>query len=339
MHRTTSRRLAGTLAVAAVLVAACAGDADDDAVVTSSEPAVDDQSATAEPTGSAPPVTEATPSTTEAEDVTASSAPDTEAAENPDAPDDAREAVVDLLNSIESGDPAPAAIIDPENYTQHNLSIADGIEGFGAVLAELPEGSARVDVVRAFQDGAFVFTHTDYDFFGPKIGFDVFRFEDGLIVEHWDNLQVTPDSPNPSGRTMVDGPTEATDLDRTEENKALVSRFVDEVLVGGDVEILGDFFDGDEYIQHNPNIADGVSGLVTALTEFAEQGMAIVYDEVHFVLGEGNFVLAASSGTIGVTPTAFYDLFRVEDGVIAEHWDVIETIPPEGEWANDNGKF
>ena len=38
------------------------------------------------------------------------------------------------------------------------------------------------------------FLHTDYNFFGPKIGFDIFRFEDGKIVEHWDNLQETPAS-------------------------------------------------------------------------------------------------------------------------------------------------
>jgi hypothetical protein len=45
--------------------------------------------------------------------------------------------------------------------------------------------------VRVFQDSDFVFAHTEYDFFGPKIGFDIFRFEEGLIVEHWDNLHET----------------------------------------------------------------------------------------------------------------------------------------------------
>jgi predicted SnoaL-like aldol condensation-catalyzing enzyme len=45
--------------------------------------------------------------------------------------------------------------------------------------------------IRVFQDGDFVFAHTEYDFFGPKIGFDIFRFEKGLIVEPWDNLQET----------------------------------------------------------------------------------------------------------------------------------------------------
>jgi predicted SnoaL-like aldol condensation-catalyzing enzyme len=72
----------------------------------------------------------------------------------------------------------------PNQYIQHNLAVADGLAGFGAVLQALPKGSAKANTVRAFQDGNFVFTHTEYNFFGPKIGFDIFRFEEGKIVEH-----------------------------------------------------------------------------------------------------------------------------------------------------------
>ena len=248
-----------------------------------------------------------------------------------------REKAVELLKSIETGDPEPLGWVGA--YTQHNLSIPDGRAGLEAVLGQLPEGSARVKTVRAFEDGEFVFTHTDYDFFGPKIGFDVFRFAGGKIEEHWDNLQVTPSSANPSKRSMVDGPTAIADLDKTEANKALVSGFVDDILLNGRVEKFADYCDGDAYIQHNPQIGDGVAALLAALTALAEQGQAIRYDRVHRVLGEGNFVLAMSEGSFGDVPTAYYDLFRVEDGKIAEHWDVIETIPPPEEWKNDNGKF
>ena len=38
-------------------------------------------------------------------------------------------------------------------------------------------------------------------------------------------------------------------------------------------------------------------------------------------------------------PTSYYDLFRVENGKIAEHWDVMETIAPESEWKHQNGKY
>lgn len=250
-----------------------------------------------------------------------------------------KEQVVALLKSIETGDAAPVAFINPAKYTQHNLAIKDGLAGFGEALAALPKGSARMHTVRAFQDGDFVFTHTDYDFFGPKIGFDVFRFEDGKIVEHWDNLAEKPQQANPSGHTMIDGATELKDLDKTATNKALVQSFVYDVLVGQAPEKLTSYFDGDNYIQHNPQIADGLSGLGAALTEMAKQGVAMSYTKVYKVLGEGNFVLVISEGSFAGQAVSFYDLFRVEAGKIAEHWDVVEPLLPQAQWQHQNGKF
>lgn len=244
-----------------------------------------------------------------------------------------------LLKSIETGDAAPVAAVNPTKYIQHNLAVGDGLAGFGAVLQALPKGSAKVNTVRVFQDGDHVFTHTEYDFFGPKIGFDIFRFENGKIVEHWDNLQETPTSPNPSGHTMIDGPSVATDLDRTDANKRLVLAFVDDILVNGRLEKLAGYYDGDAYVQHNPQIADGLSGLGAALQAMAKAGITLKYDRIHKVLGEGNFVLVVSEGQFAGKHSAFYDLFRVRNGKIAEHWDIIETIPPKAEWKNANGKF
>ncbi|PSW06769.1 nuclear transport factor 2 family protein [Photobacterium lipolyticum] len=250
-----------------------------------------------------------------------------------------KEKAVALLNSIETGNKEATSYVNPDQYIQHNLAVGDGLAGFGAVLQALPEGSAKVDVRRAFQDGDYVFTHTDYNFFGPKVGFDLFRFENDLIVEHWDNLAVKSDLPNPSGHTQLDGTAELKDLDKTEENKALISDFVDTILVNGQLDKLGNYFDGDNYIQHNTAIADGLSGLGQALETMAQQGIEMIYDENHIVLGEGNFVLSISEGTFAGEPTSFYDLFRVENGKIAEHWDVIETIIPVDQWKNSNGKF
>lgn len=252
---------------------------------------------------------------------------------------DPKAQVVALLKSIETGDPAPAAVVDPAKYIQHNLAVGDGLAGFGAVLQALPKGSAKVNTVRVFQDGDFVFAHTDYNFFGPKIGFDIFRFENGKIVEHWDNLQETPAKPNPSGRTMIDGPSVASDLDKTAANKKLVASFVDDILVNGRLDRLAGYYDGDKYHQHNPQIADGLSGLGAALQAMAKSGVTMKYHKIHKVLGEGNFVLVASEGEFAGKPSAFYDLFRVESGKIAEHWDTIQAIPPRAEWKNVNGKF
>jgi len=246
--------------------------------------------------------------------------------------------VTELLKSIETGDAKPVGYINPAKYIQHNLAVGDGLAGFGAVLQALPKGSAKVNTVRVLQDGNFVVAHTDYNFFGPKIGFDIFRFEDGKVVEHWDNLQEKA-APNPSGHTMLDGTTAVTDLDKTEANKALVRSFVDDILVNGKLEKLAGYYDDDNYVQHNPQIGDGLSGLGKALGDMAKAGITMKYSTIHKVLGEGNFVLVVSEGVFAGKPTSFYDLFRVQSGKIAEHWDTMETIPARAEWKNANGKF
>ncbi|WP_428036163.1 nuclear transport factor 2 family protein [Amphritea sp.] len=251
-----------------------------------------------------------------------------------------KQKVVELLKSIETGASAPVGYINGDNYIQHNLAVADGLAAFAAVLQALPEGSARVNTVRVFEDGDFVFAQTDYNFFGPKVGFDIFRFENGLIVEHWDNLAQKAE-PNSSGRTQLDGDnTINSDVD-TEASKALVADFVETILIEGDMTKIGHFIgpaEGD-YIQHNPAIGDGLKNLGAALGELARQGTPLRYSKNHKILGEHNFVLAVSEGEFLGEHVSFYDLFRVENGLIVEHWDTIETIPPESAWQNSNGKF
>jgi predicted SnoaL-like aldol condensation-catalyzing enzyme len=250
-----------------------------------------------------------------------------------------KQQVVELLKGLETGQAPALGYINPDKYIQHNLAAKDGLKGLEEFLGQVPPNTVRVKTVRVFQDGDHVFTHNEYDFFGPKIGFDIFRFEQNKIVEHWDNLQETPVAPSPSGHSMIDGPTEAEDLERTGQNKELVRQFVDDILVNGKLDKLADYYDGDNYIQHNPQIADGLSGLGQALQFMAEHGITMRYDKIHKVLGEGNFVLVVSEGSYADQPTAFYDLFRVENGKIAEHWDTLESIPPETAWQNQNGKF
>lgn len=249
-----------------------------------------------------------------------------------------KEKVVALLESIENGNPEPVGYINPDKYIQHNLAVKDGLAGFGEVMQQLPKGSARARVVRVFQDGDYVFAHTEYNFFGPKIGFDVFRFEAGRIVEHWDNLEpiVTQTA---SGRSQIDGPTAVSDREKTAANKALVAGLVNDVLFGKHPEKITDYISTETYRQHNPHVADGLGALGEAIHAMAEAGMPMVYEKNHMILGEGNFVLTLSEGRFMNRHVAFYDLFRVEAGKIVEHWDVIETIPPKAQHQNANGKF
>lgn len=250
-----------------------------------------------------------------------------------------KEKVVALLNSFNTGDQTPISYINPTTYIQHNLAVGDGLQGFGEVMQHAPPQGFSANVIRAFEDGDYVFTHTEYDFFGPKAGFDIFRFEDGLIVEHWDNLLETQPA-NPSGRTQFDGATEITDYDQTEANKQTVREFIETVLLNHQMDKVATYINPTTYLQHNPAVADGLEGFGAAMQYFAENGLVMAYDKLHMVMGQGNFVLTVSEGKFGKgDPTAFYDLFRLEDGQIVEHWDVIAGIPPKSEWKNDNGKF
>ncbi|MBI1226975.1 MAG: hypothetical protein GC192_17215 [Bacteroidetes bacterium] len=250
-----------------------------------------------------------------------------------------KQKAVAVIESIGTGAQEPVGYINAQNYTQHNLAVGDGLAGFGAVMANAPAGGFKSEVVRAFQDGEYAFLHVKYDFFGPKAAFDIFRFKDGKIVEHWDNLAEIA-APNPSGHTQFDGATEITDLDKTESNKTLVKNFVNDVLMGGKSDKITDYISTEKYVQHNPQVADGLNGLGAALKYFADNNLVMQYDKVHKVLGEGNFVLTVSEGQFGIGDhVAYYDLFRVENGKIVEHWDVIQTIPPKSEWKNANGKF
>ena len=118
-----------------------------------------------------------------------------------------------------------------------------------------------------------------------------------------------------------------------------MKEFLCDVMQGKNAQKTSDYFDGDKYIQHNTGIADGLSGLGAALEALGKAGIAMIYDKTHQILAQGNFVLAVSEGTFGGKPTSYYDLWRVENGKIAEHWDVMETIADKATWQNQNGKF
>jgi predicted SnoaL-like aldol condensation-catalyzing enzyme len=244
-----------------------------------------------------------------------------------------------LLSSLGTADQSPLDLIDSQKFVQHDLSIPDGKAGFKTFLARLPKDSYKVTPVRLFHDGDVVVAQSVVEWDGPKVAFDIFRFDHGKVVEHWDNLQPRNADPNQSGHTMTDGPTAVADESQTEANKALVQKFIEQVIIGEKVDGFDSFFDGDKYIQHDPGLGDGTSDLKSILTGYAASGTPTGYTNLVTVLGQGNFVLAITSGSAGGKPAAFYDLFRVDHGKLAEHWDTIQELPPAPEWKNSNGKF
>ena len=226
------------------------------------------------------------------------------------------------------------------DFIQHNPFVPTGRDGLIALFPNLEQFGTTANTIRMMEDGDFIVTHSVYNNATPfgadtVIGFDIFRFDsNGKIAEHWDALM--PDRPvNPSGRSLTDGATTINDIDNITANKALLNEFFVNI-ISGDQAAIGAFvtanFESD-FKQHNPDVADGINAVFEA---FSAQGW--VYQVNHKIIGEGNFVLAVSEGTVQGVSSAFYDLFRIENGKVAEHWDVIQTVPTTG-LANNNGMF
>jgi predicted SnoaL-like aldol condensation-catalyzing enzyme len=229
-----------------------------------------------------------------------------------------------------------------QSFIQHDPSLADGLAGMKSFAAEVASSpAADVTIYRTLVDGDFVLLHSKYQgvarYGGPAIAFDLFRFKDGKIVEHWGGQE--PEAPpNLSGRTQVDGPTAVLDRDKTEANRTLVRTYRETVMVALRFDRIEDFIVSDHYAQHASKIGDGIARLRERIASVAKEGGQLYLTPRRFV-ADGNFVLVLSEGDLPSGPTALYDLFRVENGKIVEHWDVLTPIPPRDQWKNSNGPF
>ena len=219
------------------------------------------------------------------------------------------------------------------NYRQHSSLIADGPEALRRLVAGLPS-DFRYEPARVIADRDLVALHGTYHGLGlePLVAFDLFRVENGRLAEHWDALTPQVDT-TASGRSQTDGPSAPTALGETDKTRELVTEFAQKVLKDADYSVLTDYISTQTYWQHNPEAADGLDGFGAAAAKWAEQGKGLVYKTVHKVVAEGDFVLLQSEGEFGV-PVAYWDLFRVADGKIVEHWDVIAPVPAELPHAN-----
>ncbi len=122
-------------------------------------------------------------------------------------------------------------------------------------------------------------------------------------------------------------------------NKKLVTDFYTQVILYGKYDAIDNYI-GDKYIQHNPMIADGKEALREMVKSYAPAGglpkpggeiIRVIAEDNLVVLHVKNYNWPSSAGG------AIVDIFRVEDGLIVEHWDVIQEIPKES--ANSNGMF
>jgi len=121
-------------------------------------------------------------------------------------------------------------------------------------------------------------------------------------------------------------------------NKETVVAFYDAAINDKDFEAASEYLGG-MYIQHNPMAADGPEGL-KAFLDFAKENLGSFKVEFKRVLADGDFVMVhahATSGQPGDRGSAVMDIFRLENGKVVEHWDVIQPIPETAR--NENTMF
>lgn len=185
-------------------------------------------------------------------------------------------------------------------YLQHNPVAGSGVDAFwGFFEGQVAAGNPLYTMERYVGECDLVLFHGSW---GTGAMFDMLRVENGKLVEHWD----APSS-------GLGGITTTGDPELSRASKQVALAFLEELIAGDPTaasEYLGDFF-----ISHNGEL----SGSGTFVTWW--QGRDVTYTEVHHVIADGEMVFAMTEGTSGGEGYGFYDLYRVEDGKITEHWD------------------
>src|SRR5688572_12075446 len=239
-----------------------------------------------------------------------------------------KETAAAINKAVQNGDVESAAALVTDNYIQHTPNVPHGKKGLISLITKIKNKempAPKINNVRIVEDGEFVVLHHDVYWPNRKAMFEIFRFENGLAAEHWSGIADHPEK-TANGHSMLDGATEITDKKLTQKNKELVISFMQTVFIKGQFDRLSDFYHP-EIIQHNPLIDNTVSGLLKGVEELQKQSISIQIKKIFKVFGEGNFVLVCSEGEFAGKHTAFFDLFRVHNNIIVEHWDVLQETP------------
>jgi len=223
-------------------------------------------------------------------------------------------------------------------FIEHSPLVADGLTGLRDLVQTHPE--LEHETCRVLQDGNLVALHGRFTGLEaqPLVGFDLYRVAQGKIVEHWDGL-VPQAAANVSGRSQLDGPVITGPNDHREKNRELITAFFNRVLIQGDYAAFSDYTDGNCFLQHSPDIADGVEAVIDFLETMKKNGHALVYKKNHHIVADGQFVLTHSEGRIGAIRHAYFELWRISNGKIAELWDAITPVPEDKEAAHSYGIF
>jgi predicted SnoaL-like aldol condensation-catalyzing enzyme len=240
---------------------------------------------------------------------------------------------------IEARDTEAAQQYLAESYIQHNPNADTGRAGvlafFASLGAPLPvEERVQAPLVAIVAEGDYVAIARVDEYTEPRpyttTWFDLFRIEAGVIAEHWDHGRL-PAGATPSAYVPpVENPDQEASLESTEPqleaNKRLVHEMWRTLLDGQQVEEAPRFL-AEGYVQHNPQANTGLEGFLTFFRQFA-QPQPVQPGVANFIqmIAEDDLVVLATVRSYddanGVAyTTTWFDMFRVSDEKLVEHWD------------------
>ena len=121
-------------------------------------------------------------------------------------------------------------------------------------------------------------------------------------------------------------------------NREIVTEFIDRVFNAWDLTEL-DKYMRDDYRQHSQGVKDGKAGFREFAAEFFRQEPHM---HVFKMAEDGDMVFVFFKCTFGSHPDTaakVCDIYRLRDGLLAEHWDVVQSISPDDPCASGNGHF
>ena len=197
-------------------------------------------------------------------------------------------------------------------YLQHNPVAQSGVAAFRSFMGPfVTQSSFNYRRLRTFAECDLVVVQGQYS--GTGVIFDMFRVANGKLMEHWDS--------DANQASDAGGATEITDRGATYANREHVKSLYTQALITNNTTAAADYFANSLVVRRAPT-RSGASAFADYLA--ASQ---IRYSRLHHIIADGNFVFVLAEGTLNGRAYGFYDLFRLENGLIVEHWDSRRVVP------------
>jgi len=227
-------------------------------------------------------------------------------------------------------------------YIEHDPSIADGPDGLSTYLTRLKDARprSRHEVTQVVAEGDHVVLHVHVvdapDSKGESMA-HIYRLDGGRIVEHWGMTQPVPDKPNPdnpnsafglaSPAGAISAATGPRDRAREARHKQIVTDFYNAALNEKNWEKAVRFI-GPRYTQHSLYAPDGPGGLRDLVDRLRDQ-FPLNRGEIKRAFVDRDLVVLhlRVRRTPEVQGWCVFEMMRIEDDKVVEHWDTFQTVP------------